>query len=44
MKGDEDRFDKWQVDNKDKWDSFIKWFKDNPIQLDESHRFYSGQY
>lgn len=44
MKGDEDGFDKWRAANKDKWDSFVKWFSDNKIQIDDNHKFYSGQY
>lgn len=44
MKGDEDGFDKWQTANKEKWDSFTKWFSDNKIQIDDTHKFHSGQY
>lgn len=44
MKGDEEGFSKWQSANKDKWDNFAKWFKDNKIQIDDNHKFYSGQY
>lgn len=44
MKGDEDGFNKWQTDNKEKWDNFTKWFSDNKIKLDDTHKFYSGQY
>lgn len=44
MKGDEDGFDKWQSANKDKWDSFVIWFKDNGLKVDNSNKFYSGQY
>ena len=44
MIGDEDGFDKWLSTNKDKWDSFVKWFVENRLQLSDSHRFYSGQY
>jgi tetratricopeptide (TPR) repeat protein len=42
--GDQEEFGKWQTNNKDKWDAFTKWFKDNKIQIDETHRFYSRQY
>jgi len=44
MKGDEDGFDKWQSANKEKWDSFITWFGDNGLKLNDSNKFYSGQY
>lgn len=44
MKGDEDGFDKWQSANKDKWDSFVKWFGDNGLKIDNTNKFYSGQY
>jgi len=44
MKGDEDRFGEWLASNKDKWDNFTKWFTDNGIKIDETNRFYSGQY
>lgn len=44
MKGDEDSFTKWQTANKGKWDAFVKWFGDNKIEIDDTHKFYSGQY
>lgn len=44
MKGDEDNFDKWQTANKDKWDGFVKWFGDNGLTINETNKFYSGQY
>ena len=44
MKGDEDGFNSWQLAYKDKWEDFIKWFNDNQIQIDDTHKFYSGQY
>lgn len=44
MKGDEEAFSKWQSENKDKWDSFVKWFSDNPIEIGEINKFVSGQY
>ena len=44
MKGEEDGFNKWQSENKDKWDSFVKWFNDNGLKVDNSNKFYSGQY
>lgn len=44
MKGDEDGFDKWQSANKDKWSSFVKWFGDNGLKVNDTNKFYSGQY
>jgi tetratricopeptide (TPR) repeat protein len=44
MKGDEDGFGKWQADNKEKWDNFVKWFTDNRLDIDDTNKFYSGQY
>ncbi len=44
MKGDEDAFNKWQATNKEKWGAFVKWFGENKIQIDDTHKFYSGQY
>ncbi len=44
MKGDETGFNKWQSENKEKWDKFIKWFSDNGLKIDGSNRFYRGQY
>jgi tetratricopeptide (TPR) repeat protein len=44
MKGDENGFDNWRSENKDKWDSFIKWFNNNGLKLNDSNKFYTGQY
>ncbi len=44
MKGDEDAFSTWHDSNKDKWDSFIAWFSENPIDISDTNRFYRGQY
>jgi tetratricopeptide (TPR) repeat protein len=44
MKGDQDGFDKWQTENKENWENFIKWFSDNKIKIDETNKFHSGQY
>ena len=44
MKGDEDGFNNWQSANKEKWDSFVKWFTDNRLRVDRENKFYSGQY
>jgi len=44
MKGDDAAFDTWQAANKDKWDSFIKWYAANPLKLDAEHRFHRNMY
>lgn len=44
MKGDEERFDKWHSENKEKWDSFIAWFGKNSLKPDSENRFYKAQY
>jgi hypothetical protein len=44
MKGDETTFVKWQSENKEKWDAFIKWFTPNYLVLDDEHQFYTSQY
>ncbi len=42
--GDEDAFSKWLVDNASKWGAFAKWMDDNPLLIDEEHKFSSSQY
>lgn len=44
MKGDEDGFEKWHEGNKEKWDNFVAWFKENKLKIDESNKFLSNQY
>lgn len=44
MKGDEVGFDKWQSENKEKWEGFAKWFGDNELRVSNTNKFYSGQY
>lgn len=44
MKGDENGFEKWHSENKEKWDGFTEWFSDNQMQLDVAHKFYRAQY
>jgi tetratricopeptide (TPR) repeat protein len=44
MKGNEDAFTDWNKTNKDKFDAFITWFTNNGMLVDETHRFYRGQY
>lgn len=44
MKGDEDGFSNWMNSNKEKWDSFVKWFTDNGMKIDETNKFNRMQY
>lgn len=44
MKGGEDGFDEWAAANKQKWDSFVTWFTNNQLKIDNKHKFFSGQY
>lgn len=44
MKGNEDAYRVWYDLNKEKWDNFVKWFSANGLDLDNSNKFYSGQY
>jgi len=44
MKGDEAGFDNWLSTNKVKWESFRKWFGANGLKLDNSNKFFRGQY
>ena len=44
MKGDEEAFSTWQKDNQSKWETFVKWFRENPIKITNENKFYRGQY
>jgi tetratricopeptide (TPR) repeat protein len=44
MKGDEETFEVWYNENKYKWDTFLEWFSDNGMVLNESNKFYRAQY
>lgn len=44
MKGNENEFSNWHENNNAKWDSFVTWFSETPININDSNRFYSGQY
>jgi hypothetical protein len=44
MKGEEDAFVVWQNANKEKWEAFVKWFTDNKMLVDDTHKFNSSQY
>jgi len=42
MKGDPEGFRNWRKDNGDKWESFIAWFRENQLKVDDKNRFHSG--
>lgn len=42
--GDRKGFNAWKAASKDKWDSFMAWFPNNRIQLNQSNKFYRLQY
>jgi len=44
MKGDKEAFSTWRDSNKDKWNNFITWFTENPIDISDTNRFHRGQY
>lgn len=44
MKGNEDEFDAWLKQNKDKYDEFVAWFNNNPMPVSVGHQFYRTQY
>lgn len=42
--GNESEADAWITDNKDRFEAFVKWFADNPLELSKDKRFYRFQY
>ncbi|MGL1894210.1 MAG: hypothetical protein OCD02_21450 [Spirochaetaceae bacterium] len=44
MKGNEDEFRSWLSENEDKYNSFIQWFSDNPMSINENNRLHRYQY
>jgi tetratricopeptide (TPR) repeat protein len=44
MKGDEDEFDEWYWENEEKWESFVEWFTENGLQINDTNKFFRGQY
>ncbi|MNW98557.1 tetratricopeptide repeat protein [Pedobacter ghigonis] len=44
MKGDEIAFSKWRLANSSNWNNFLKWFSNNPLTIDDAHKFYRLQY
>lgn len=44
MFGEENTSSEWISKNKKKWESFIQWYKENPIQINEQNFLHSSQY
>ena len=44
MMGAEDEFTEWNKENSEKWENFVAWFTENPMLIDDAHKFHSGQY
>ena len=44
MQGAWGDFEEWKDKNTDKWDAFVNWFTNNPIELSEENKFYREQY
>lgn len=42
--GDEDAVQKWLSENEEKWQSFVDWFVDNKININESNKFFREKY
>jgi tetratricopeptide (TPR) repeat protein len=42
--GDNAEIEKWADANKEKYDKFVKWFVDNPMNINLNNRFYRTQY
>ena len=44
MKGNQDEFDKWASKNKLKYERFIEWFSENPLEITNEINFHRLQY
>lgn len=44
MQGDPEAFDHWYNGNKDKWDAFVIWFSEHPMQINASNVFVRAKY
>lgn len=44
MKGDEDGFQQWQSENKEKWEKFVDWFTENKLSISPENVLISFQY
>lgn len=43
-KGDDQGFDNYLEANKEKYEQFIAWYKENAMVVDDEHKFHSSQY
>lgn len=43
-KGDEEAWKLWVDAHPTQWEDFIRWFKENPLQVTEENKFYRRQY
>ncbi len=43
-KGDEVAFETWYLENQEKWEAFVAWFIDNPIEITEKNVFVRTNY
>lgn len=44
MQGSPDEFNGWYDLNKERFDSFINWFSENPMLIDEKNTFHRFDY
>lgn len=44
MQGSSEEFNDWVSLNNDKFQKFLNWFSDNPMQIDNNHKFHRYQY
>ena len=44
MQGAPDEFNVWYESNKERFDSFINWFSENPMLIDEKNTFHRFDY
>lgn len=42
--GEPDSFDAWTEKNPDKWDSFVDWYNENKIVINQGNKFHRNQY
>lgn len=44
MKGDEEAFENWLKENEEEWASFIAWFTENQLEVNEENKFLTSHY
>ncbi len=42
--GNDYEFNEWLKDNESKWETFLEWFRDNPLILDQRNKFLRSNY